>query len=494
MKSLAVSVFWPVWEWIRHPHRRWLYASYAMSLSVRDSLKCRRLIESNWFQSMWGDRFALASDQNAKHRFENDKTGCRIATSVGGSATGEGGDRVVVDDPHNVRHRESDAIRRATLEWWDQTMSTRLNDPRTGAKVIVMQRIHEKDLSGHVLEQRGYEHLCLPAEFEPTRNCETRLGRPDIRKCEGELLWPDRIGRSQISDFKFRLGPSGYAGQFQQRPAPAGGARFRAEWFRYYRSLSNEGPSTLPICDLQFAIDSDRDSEVENSQSQIEKPPCGNCKSQIPTEKSQISAVYRLSRPDGTERLVATSACSRFAVMDPAGTEPDQNSRPCYTVIQVWDITPDHDMLLVYQYRAQVQAPDAAEAAARIVREFQVNYLAIEKDGLGLGIVQTLKKQGITIQAIKARGSKEARSEIAEIRMAAGMIYFPHGATFLFDLEKELLQFPRSEHSDQVDALAHAAILVQKTSGPPTNVRPPESQAEDRDPPVPDAEDERTWS
>src|SRR5947207_1048822 len=144
MKSLAVCVFWPAWEWINFPHRRWLFASYAQSLATRDSLRCRRLIESPWYQKNFGSRFVLCGDQNTKERFENDKGGHRIATSSGGSATGEGGDRVVIDDPHNVIDRESDVERRRTLTWWDETMSTRLNDPKTGAKVIVMQRIHEK--------------------------------------------------------------------------------------------------------------------------------------------------------------------------------------------------------------------------------------------------------------------------------------------------------------------------------------------------------------
>src|ERR1700686_2915012 len=102
MKSLLVSVFWPAWEWIRFPERRWLYSSYGAQLSIRDSLKCRRLIESPWYQRLWGDRFALTSDQNTKGRFDNDRSGYRLSTSVGGAATGEGGDRIVCDDPHNV--------------------------------------------------------------------------------------------------------------------------------------------------------------------------------------------------------------------------------------------------------------------------------------------------------------------------------------------------------------------------------------------------------
>ena len=105
MKSLLVSVFWPAWEWIRWPERRWLYSSYAATLSIRDSVKCRRLIESPWYQSGWGDRFALTSDQNTKGRFDNSRSGYRLSTSVGGAATGEGGDRVVCDDPTTCRKR-----------------------------------------------------------------------------------------------------------------------------------------------------------------------------------------------------------------------------------------------------------------------------------------------------------------------------------------------------------------------------------------------------
>jgi predicted phage terminase large subunit-like protein len=230
MKSLAVSVFWPVWEWITAPERRWLFSSYAGSLSMRDSLKCRRLIESRWFQDRWGDRFQLTSDQNVKTRFENDQTGYRIATSVGGAATGEGGDRIVVDDPHDVQFAESDIIRTATLAWWDEVMSTRLNDPKTGAKVIVMQRCHTDDLAGHLLEQGGYEHLCLPAEYDG-RRAVTSLGWSDPRTVDGALLWPARFGAPEMTVLKVGLGSYGVAGQLQQRPSPRGGGLFKRTWF-----------------------------------------------------------------------------------------------------------------------------------------------------------------------------------------------------------------------------------------------------------------------
>jgi hypothetical protein len=166
MKSLSVAVFWPCWEWTTRPHRRWIFTSYAEPLSIRDSVKCRRLIQSPWYQRNWGDRFQLTGDQNEKRRYDNTATGVRIAAGVRGTIIGEGGDVLVGDDPNNVKERESEAAREEVNQWWDEVMSTRGNDPKTVAKVVVQQRSHEYDLSGHLLERGSWEHLCLPAEYE----------------------------------------------------------------------------------------------------------------------------------------------------------------------------------------------------------------------------------------------------------------------------------------------------------------------------------------
>ena len=168
MKSISVAVALPAWTWTIQPEKRFLFASYAGSLSIRDSVKCRRLIDSQWYKTYFGDMYNLTTDQNQKQRFENDKTGQRIATSVDGALTGEGGDIIVIDDPHNVREAESSAVRQGVLDWWDQAMQTRLNDPKTGAFIIIMQRVHENDLTGHILgnEYNAWDHLCLPARYE----------------------------------------------------------------------------------------------------------------------------------------------------------------------------------------------------------------------------------------------------------------------------------------------------------------------------------------
>ncbi len=232
MKSISVAVAWPAWTWaqakgpLMGPGVRFFFASYAMPLSVRDSVKCRRLIDSAAYQSRWGERFQLTSDQNTKIRFDNDQGGYRLATSIDSVATGEGGDIIVVDDPQSLKDAQSETVRRSVLEWWTEAMPTRLTDPHVGAYVMIMQRLHEADLSGYVLEEGGWTHLCLPARFEPDHPC---VYAKDPRTTPGELLWPDQFGEAEIA--AMNLSTYTAAGQLQQRPAPREGGMFERGWF-----------------------------------------------------------------------------------------------------------------------------------------------------------------------------------------------------------------------------------------------------------------------
>lgn len=239
MKSITMSVAWPAWTWARGnisplsgPQVQFLTTSYAQVLSTRDSRKSRLLMMSPWYQEMWGDRFEFTGDQNAKQRYENDQGGYRIAAAVRGQLTGDGGMIVAVDDAHNLIEANSDAERQKVIEWWDEAMPTRLNDPEHGAFAISMQRVHDADLVGHILEkERGWTHLCLPARYEPDHPHVYPL---DPRKIDGELLWPQRQSDEHLKELEGKLGPFGSAGQLQQRPSPRGGGIFKAEWLRYY--------------------------------------------------------------------------------------------------------------------------------------------------------------------------------------------------------------------------------------------------------------------
>ena len=247
-KSLLVAVFFPMWVWATRPEYRWLFASYSGSLSTRDSLKCRRLVQSAWYQDRWGTAVKLISDQNVKTFFETDKYGYRFATSVGGTTTGMGGNAIVIDDPHSAVEAQSDTIREGVLEWFDQAMSTRLNDPKTGIRIIVMQRLHAKDLSGHLAVQGGWEQLILPAEYDGIRR-KTSLGEYDPRKKEGELLWPELYDAKALAPIKLALGQYGTAGQLQQRPAPAGGGILKIKELKLW-------PADVPVPQLLYIVQS----------------------------------------------------------------------------------------------------------------------------------------------------------------------------------------------------------------------------------------------
>ena len=233
-KSTIVSVMFPMWEWLTTPEHKYLCASYSGTLAIRDNLKARRLVQSPWYQERWGHLFQMAGDQNAKQRFENDKTGYRIATSVGGTATGEGGSRLLLDDPHGAQDAQSDALRESATDWFDQVWGTRLNNPKTDAMVVVMQRLHEQDVSGHILtDLKGWEHICIPAEWDGKKR-RTILGPYDPRTVKGELICPERFGPAEITTLKQLLGTYGTAGQLQQDPAPVGGGMIKTDCFRLW--------------------------------------------------------------------------------------------------------------------------------------------------------------------------------------------------------------------------------------------------------------------
>ena len=225
MKSMASCVFWPAWEWGPQgmPSMRFIGASHEEGLATRDSVKMRRLVQSEWFQERWPLR--MVGDQNAKTYFENDSTGWRQACPVG-SMTGRRGDRVAWDDPHSVEDAHSDKAMETATRVFRETLPTRLNNPASSAILIIMQRLHEVDVSGLILaEELGYDHLCLPMEYEGPRKA-TSIGFVDPRREVGELLFPERMPREVVERDKKIMGAYAVAGQFQQRPAPPSGGEF----------------------------------------------------------------------------------------------------------------------------------------------------------------------------------------------------------------------------------------------------------------------------
>lgn len=249
MKSLASDVMFPAWEWgpKNRPDLRYVCASYSHDLTIRDNVRTRWVIESDIYQQLWGDRFHLIDEQNAKQKFANNHMGWKLATSVHGVGTGERGDRVIIDDPHNVLEAESDAKRNSALQWFTEVMPTRVNDMKTAAFIVIMQRVHEADVAGLILEKElGYTHLCIPMHFDPThpwvdkkRSWSGWTGDP--RKLENELAFPERYDHDEVERMSKVMmswgGSYALAGQFEQRPEPRGGGMVKKDWFEFIDEL-----------------------------------------------------------------------------------------------------------------------------------------------------------------------------------------------------------------------------------------------------------------
>jgi len=400
MKSISVAVALPAWTWATQPSKKFLYASYAASLSIRDSTKCRRLIDSPWYKAHFGDKFKLTDDQNQKQRFENDHTGYRIATSVGGALTGDGGDIICIDDPHNSIEADSSKVREGVLEWWDQAMQTRLNDPKTGAFVIIMQRLHEQDLTGHILANQlkgEWDHLMLPARYEvgAPNPMRSSLGFTDPRTEEGELLWPDRMDEKTLTNLERSLGSYAAAGQLQQRPSPKGGGILKASWW-------------------------------------------------VPWEKEELPEVsYVIQSWDTafeTKESSSYSARTTWGVFKKDGYD-------CLIVLEAW-----YD---------KVNYPELRKLAQEAYDDWEPDAVLIEKKASGASLLADLRMAGVPVLAYSPDRDKVARAHAASALLEDGRIYYPK-RKWAEDLISICAAFPAAKNDDIVDTATQAWLRLRK--------------------------------
>lgn len=434
-KSSVASVAWPAWTWAQShygpcsgPHVQFLSTSYAQTLSLRDSVKNRRLIESPFYKKYWGSRFGMTSDVNTKGRFENDHGGYRIATAVGAALTGEGGQIIIVDDAHNATEVESDLVRTSTLQWWAESLSTRLNDPQTGAYVVIMQRLHQEDLTGYILQREApdWVHLMLPMEHEKARHCVTMVNGArfweDPRQEEGELLCPVRFSSDSVANLAKRLGDFAAAGQLQQSPIPRGGGIIKEEWWEKY-------PDTqFPRFEYVFAsLDSAYTEKEENDPSALTIWGIYRNEHNQPRIMLMYGWQDRLALPDLVSRVMAT--CDK--------TLPMEDSNP-----------------LKYKPR------------------FKVDRLIIESKASGISVYQEIQrvlsfsgKFGIELFNPTKLGDKWARVYSIQHLYSEGLVAVPWGnqkdgtplpepAKWAKDIIEQITIFPRGTHDDFVDSMS----------------------------------------
>ena len=404
MKSLTCDVAFPCFAWLHKPHLQFLFASYASGLAIRDSVKCRRLMNSQFYQGL-NPQFTISTDQNQKQRFENSSNGHRISTSVGGALTGEGGDIIVIDDPHNVKEAESEAIRQNTCDWWDTAVQSRLNDPKTGAFIIIMQRVHQSDLTGHILKnalpEDGWTHLCVPAEYEKNHPhvytpapLLTVSALEDPRKEEGALLWPDRFGRKEIDSLKYTLGNYAAAGQLQQRPSPKGGGIIRKKWWQKWEQDSF--------------------------------PPM----------------VYVLQSWDTAYEDTKTSsysACTTWGVFTRGGR---------------------HHIMLLNRFRDRLPYPELRRIAQEKYHDDKPDAVIIEKKASGQSLIQDMRQANIPVITYTPDRSKIARAHVASVMFEQGAIWYPD-RKWAEEVIEMCAVFPAGDGADVVDTVTQAIIRLR---------------------------------
>ncbi len=438
MKSLLVNVFWPAWEWSakNRPDLRYISFSYASHLTWRDNQKFLDLIESRDFQALYGKRFALKD--KSKVKVSNTGTGFKFATSVGGVGTGERGDRVLLDDPHNVKESESDVVRTETVRWFKEAMSNRLNDMTKSVIIVIMQRVHEDDVSGAILADKlGYVHLCMPMEFEPDRRCTTYMrGKPfwtDPRKFTDECFWPERFDPAAVVMCKL-LGEHAFAGQYQQRPEPRGGGLFKRH---YWRRWELKEPA-LKLPKLHYVVASLDGAFTEKK----ENDPSGfTCWGAFTDLEGNASA---LTLTAWRKHLPLHGKCREKRKDEPWAA---------------YKLDTGHDWGLVQWLNYECH------------RWGGVDKLLIENKANGHDVASEMLRlfawgKFVVELVDPGQNDKFARAIAVQPVFAEGLVYTLEdklGRKWVTDLITELAMFPRGRYDDQVDSTTQALKWLRKS-------------------------------
>jgi len=412
-KTRIISDLLVPWVWIKYPWMRFLYASYAEDLSIISSRYCKGVLQSKWYKDRWEDNYKLTAVKDKD--ITNDIAGYRRVKSVAAGVTGQGGHVIVADDPLKAQDAFSDQMRNGCNSWWDNAFSNRIEGGRIkdGKRIIIMQRLHDNDLTGHILANESvykWYHLNLPAEYVPDKKCIIKLDGKvlfeDPRKKKGEILHPERFGKAEVEAEKGK-GNYYFASQFQQDPVPEGGGIVKADWI--FKNVYTEKPEywyencpkLLQSWDLTFAGKSDTSD---------------------------------------------------------------------YVVGQLWG-QQRNDIYLIDQIRAKMNFPETIAAITQMKMSWpRTQQIIIEQKANGQGMIDTLKGRipGI-IPYDPANKDKSERLAMISWMFEAGHVHFPDPDKYkdfgwILDAIIEITRFPAAKYDDVVDALSQALAKMQLTT------------------------------
>ncbi len=241
LKSICVSVAYVAWLLGHDPTRRIIVVSYSNEFAAELHRQFRMVIDAPWYRALF------PATRPAKD------SGTELVTSVGGTLPGRGADLIIVDDPLKAEEAMSEPARRRVIDWYGGTLVSRLNDKEKGPIVVVMQRLHENDLAGHLLGQGGWEHLDLPAIAVEDSVIPIGDGKLFTRR-QGEVLHAERESHAVLERIKAEIGSLMFSAQYQQRPVPLEGNLVKRDWFRFYDQPPQPGPGHLVVQSWDIAM------------------------------------------------------------------------------------------------------------------------------------------------------------------------------------------------------------------------------------------------
>lgn len=387
LKSIMASVAFPAFLLGHDPTRRIICASYGSDLAIKFSNDFRAILNDNWYRMLFPNT-RISRTKDSESEVVLTERGFRLATSVGGTLTGRGGDTIIIDDPLKPVDAASQPRRDAVNEWFASTLLSRLDSKLEGAIIVVMQRVHMDDLTGFLQRQSDeWEVLALPAIAEGAEQVAIAPGRFHQR-CPGDALSPAREPLESLEGTKRQLGSDLFSAQYQQAPVPPGGVMVKRAWLKYYKSVPQGSSRPFIIQSWDTAAK-------------------GN--------------------PDNS-----WSVCTTWAQID--GTN--------WFLLDVW--------------RCHVDYPKLKAKVVELAQQFHADEVLIEDAASGTFLLQELSSKVIGLVGVKPQHDKEIRMAAATAKIEAGQVFLPEDATWLADLEAELLTFPVGRYNDQVDSVSQA--------------------------------------
>ena len=404
LKSVLVSVMFPAWMWIKNPSKRVLGVSNSQDLAIRDSRRTKQIITDEWFTDQWP--LELQADQSAKTNYENSRGGFRVSLGITANITGKRGDVVLMDDPHDASTAQSDLIRQGVLDIYDTKLSTRVNSQQHSVIILIMQRLHAQDLTGHLLlkKKTKWTHVVMPMHYDKsfTFDAGKDIGRPELNdpRVDDELLFPDLFPQDVVEKLEEDMGTYASAGQLEQRPSPKGGGILRQAWFRIL-----DPTAELPTCDHIF-----------------------------------ISCDTAYSEKD-----MKTNSFSAFTTWGVFWNQAQQ--RDCILLLDVWF--------------GQVDYPELRRHAHKMDKDKKPDVWLIEKKASGQSLIQDLKQARVPIRTYNPDRDKVARAYSVTAMLEQGMIYIPD-RKWAHQFVAYLSSFPNGEpiSNDYTDTFTQALIYI----------------------------------